>query len=66
MPTVYVDRPFLEVIRKEVEREKRAIRKEQDLSHDADVKVSEKKGLERLLSEEAKRRVEKKRERHGR
>lgn len=58
MPTVYVDRPFRDLIREEQSRIERELR---DGPND-EVRVSEVDGLENLLSEEAKRRLERKRD----
>lgn len=58
MPTVYVGRPFRDLIREEQSRIERKLR---DGPND-EVRVSEVDGLENLLSEEAKRRLERKRD----
>lgn len=59
MPTIYVDRPFRKVVTEQKQRMERKLRD----GPDDDVYVQEREALEQLLSDEAMKRIERKRER---
>jgi hypothetical protein len=64
MPTVYLDRPFLDFIRDRCEQLERKEARERD-EQPKDIRVPEKEGLESMLADEEKETLERYREQHN-